>query len=101
MQISAASTALTIARSAKKLDVELPADYLDALAHAEEVAAVVATIYRSTPVALHHAVLDAISAGRDHTTDPLVLRHLVGQQIAASGIESTARARADSDLRAL
>jgi hypothetical protein len=99
MQLSAASFALTVARSAEKLNVELPNEYLDELAHADEVAAVISGIAATTADELHNAVIDAVSAGRDYRTDENVTRLLVTRQIAASNIDQTARSRADNELR--
>lgn len=100
MELSARSYATTVARSAEKLNVELPVEYLDELAHAEEVAAVVSSISATGASELHDAVIDAVSAGRDYRTDKNVARILVARQIAASNIEHTARTRADNELRA-
>jgi hypothetical protein len=99
MQLSAASFALTVARSAEKLNVELPDEYLDELAHADEVAAVVSGISATKVGELHNAVIDAVSAGRDYRTDQNVTRLFVASQIAASNIDQTARGRADNELR--
>ncbi|WP_155771489.1 aldehyde dehydrogenase [Mycobacterium asiaticum] len=90
---------MTVARAAEKLNVELPVEYLDELAHADEVAAVVSSISATGAGELHDAVIDAVSAGRDYRTDKNVSRLLVARQIAASNIEQTARTRADHELR--
>lgn len=99
MQLSARSYALTVSNTAAALNVEPPAEYLDELAHADEVAAVISGIAATTADDLHHAVIDAVSAGRDYRADENVTRLLVTSQIAASNIGQTARNRADNELR--
>ncbi|BCO57893.1 aldehyde dehydrogenase [Mycobacterium intracellulare] len=101
MQISARGYQQIVHRTADVLGVELPAEYVDEIQHADEVAAAVAEI-AATPALtarLHNSVIDAISEGRDYRTDKNVAQLLLAREIAASNISQTARTRAESELR--
>lgn len=101
MQISARGYQQIVHRTADVLGVGLPAEYVDEIHHADEVAAAIAEI-AATPAltaALHNAVIDAISEGRDYRTDKNVAQLLLARELAASNISQTARTRAESELR--
>ncbi|OBF65859.1 hypothetical protein A5753_00750 [Mycobacterium sp. 852002-51971_SCH5477799-a] len=101
MQISARGYQQIVHKTAQILSVELPSEYVDQIQHADEVAAAIAEI-AATPAltaALHNAVIDAISEGRDYRTDKRIQQLLTSRELAASNISQTARTRAESELR--
>lgn len=101
MQVSARGYQQIVHKTADVLGVELPSEYIREIQHADEVAAAIAEI-AVTPAltaALHNAVIDAISEGRDYRTDKRVQQLLTSRELAASNIAQTARIREESELR--
>lgn len=98
MEISARAYALTIAKAADTLGVALPASYLEHVDQAEALSAAVAAITTTSPADLAIAALEALDAGRDYRTDETVQRLLLDRALAQSGIDHTARARANDQL---
>lgn len=101
MHISARSYAQTVAKSADKLGVSLPARYFAHIDQADALAESVAAIARVQADQLTTAALNALEAGRDPHTDKTVLRLLLDRTLASSGIEHIARQRADEAFRAV
>jgi len=99
MDISARSYALIVTKAADVLGVPLPAGYLEHVNQADALAADVSAIAKVSGDQLTIAAISALEAGRDHHTDDTVQRLLLDRVLASQGIEHTARARANEQLR--
>lgn len=99
MHISARSYAQIVEKSADELGVALPARYFEHIEQARTLAESVSAIARVQADQLTTAALTALEAGRDHHTDKNVLRLLLDRTLSLSGIDQTARERADQAFR--
>lgn len=92
--ISAHTHAQTVTNAADTLHVPLPPGYLEQFSEAEAfIAAANQTVCQKEQ--LHRAVLDAVEAGRDYQSDPVIRVMALNAQLTAGNILADARKRGE------